>query len=118
MISKTQISKRTQKKTNPNIVETIEIAKKNNLLDLAKKLSGPLSNYSKINVDEINRIKEGRLLIIGKVLGSGKIENKKTIIALSFSKQAYDKLKKANCEIKTIKEELKNNKDLKGVKVI
>ena len=29
-----------------------------------------------------------------------------------------EKLKKAGCEIKTIKQEIEKNKDLKGVKVI
>ena len=39
-ISKTQISKRLKKKTDSELVETIEIAKKNNLLEIAGKLSG------------------------------------------------------------------------------
>jgi len=118
MISKTQITKRIQNKRNPEIVETIKFAKKNNLLDLAKKLSAPASQYLKINLDKLNEIKEDKILIVGKILGQGEIEAKKEIIALGFSEQARDKLKKAGCNVKSIKQELKDNKELKGVKIV
>ncbi len=118
MISKTQIHKRMQKKRNHEIVETIILAKKNNLLNLAKKLSGPKSTYNNINVSDLDNIKEDNVIVVGKVLGSGNIERKINVSALAFSKQAYDKLKKAHCEIKKIKEEIKSNRELKGVKII
>jgi ribosomal protein L18E len=118
MISKTQISKRTERKRNPELVETIELAKKNNLLDLAKKLSSPKSNYKSVNLSELSKIKEGKILVVGKVLGQGDLEVKKEVIALGFSGQAREKLKKAGCEIRTIREELEKNKKLEGVKVI
>jgi ribosomal protein L18E len=118
MISKTKISKRTLRKRNPEIVETIELAKKNGLLDLGKKLSGSRSNYVNINLDSINHMEDGEILIVGKVLGSGEISKKKRVCALSFSEQAREKLKKAGCEFKTIKQEIEKNKDLKGVKII
>lgn len=116
VMSKTQIEKRKLRKRNPELVETINLAKKNNLLDLAKKLSGPTRLQSKINLDKLNN--EGDVLIVGKVLGQGEIEKKKKVIALGFSEQAREKLKKAGCEIKTIKQEIKDNKDLKGIKII
>ena len=118
MISKTQITKRTEKKQNPHIIETIALAKKNNLLELAKKLSSPKSNYTNINLEELNKIEENSIIVVGKVLGSGNINKKITISALAFSKQAHDKLKKAQCEIKTITEEITKNKSLSGVKII
>ncbi len=118
ILSKTQIAKRTEKKRNPEIIETIIIAKKNNLLDLAKKLSSPNSNYTAINLDEINKMPQDTFLIVGKVLGSGNITKKITIAALGFSKQAREKLKKAQCEIKTIQEMIEKNKTLKEVKII
>lgn len=123
MISKTQISKRLKKKTNPEIVETIELAKKKNLLELAKRLSGPKSNYTIINLDELNKLnelnklKENKIMIVGKVLGSGNIEKKISISALGFSNQAREKLKKAGCTIKTLKQEIEANKELKGVEI-
>ncbi|MBD3253014.1 hypothetical protein GF386_04740 [Candidatus Pacearchaeota archaeon] len=117
MISKTQIRKRTLKKRNPEIVETIKLAKENKLLELAKKLSSPKSNYKNINLDELNKTEGNKILVIGKVLGQGDIERKITVAALSFSKQAQEKLKNSKCEIKTIKQEIKDSK-LKGVKII
>lgn len=118
MISKTQISKRIKRKRNPELIETIELAKKNNLLELAKRLSGPKSNYTIINLDELNKLKENKIMIVGKVLGSGNIEKKISISALGFSEQAREKLKKAGCEIRTIKQEIEKNKELKGVEVL
>lgn len=118
MISKTQISKRTEKKRNPEIVETIALAKKNELLDLGKKLSAPRSQYKSINLNELNDVEGDKILVVGKVLGSGDIEKKKQIIALDFSEGAIEKLKKANCDIKTIKKEIKDNPKLEGVKIL
>ena len=118
MISKTQISKRTRNKRNPEIIETIELAKKNNLLDLAKKLSGPRGNYKNVNLNDLEKIEGDKLMVIGKVLGSGDISKKIGIAALAFSKNAKNKLEKAGCDIKTIKEALDKNKNLEGVKII
>jgi len=117
-ITKTQIRKRTFKKRNPEIIETILLARKNNLLELAKKLSAPKSTYTSINLDELNKIKEDKIIIVGKILGSGNIERKISVSAIAFSKQAYDKLKKAHCEILTVKEEIVKNKNLNGVKIL
>lgn len=118
IISKTQISKRIKKKRNPEIIETINLSKKNNLLGLAKKLSAPKSQYTNINLDELNKLKEEKVMVVGKVLGSGEINKKISISALAFSQQALEKLRKANCDMKTIKEELSLNKSLKGVKIL
>lgn len=118
MISKTQINKRKIKKTNPELIATIELAKKNNLLVLAKKLAGPTRLQLRLNLDKIDELKENKILVVGKVLGQGEINRKISISALGFSEQARDKLKKANCEIKTIKQEIKDNPELTGVKVI
>ena len=118
MISKTQISKRTTRKRNPEIVETIELAKKNGLLDLAKKLSAPKSQYKSVNLSEIGDVGSEGVLVVGKVLGSGEVERKLRVAALGFSEQAKEKLKMAGCEVKTVKEEVQKNKDLKGVKII
>ncbi|MBS3074890.1 50S ribosomal protein L18e [Candidatus Pacearchaeota archaeon] len=118
MISQTLIKQREKRKTNPALVEIIEFARKKELLELAKRLSGPTRKQTKINVGEIDRLKEKNILVIGKVLGEGEIEHKINISALSFSKQAKEKLKKAGCEIRTIKEEIEKNHKLEGVKII
>lgn len=117
MISKTQISKRTKRKTNPELVETIELAKKNNLLDLGKKLSGPTRKQVKINLEDLNKLKESKFLVVGKILGKGKINKKIKIAALGFSEQAKEKLKKADCKIFTVKQGIEKNPKLEGIKV-
>jgi len=119
-ISKTSIRKKTQRKTNPYLVETINLAKKNNLLELAKKLTRPTKLQVKVNLTELNEdVKDGeKIMLPGKVLGSGNINKKIVICALSFSNGATEKLKKAGCEIKTIKKEIEDNKTLKGVRII
>ncbi len=118
MISKTKINKRQKRKTNQELVETIELAKKNNLLDLAKKLSGPTRLQRKVNLENLNKLKEEKILVVGKVLGSGQIERKISIAALGFSKSALKKLKKKGCETKIIKQEIVENKKLEGVKIL
>lgn len=118
MISKTKISKRTENKRNPEIIEIINIAKKNNLLDLAKKLSAPRSKYKNINLDELEKIEGSTILVIGKVLGSGYINKKIKISAMGFSNQAKKKLLKNNSDIQSIKMLLEKNSKLEGVTII
>ena len=107
-----------KRKRNPQLVETIELAKKNNLLDLAKKLSTSTKLQSKINLEELDKLKENKFIIAGKVLGSGDINREISISALAFSESAKEKLKKAGCEINTIKQEIEKNSKLPGVKII
>ncbi len=117
-ISKTQISKRIKRKTNPELVETIELAKKNNLLDLAKKLSGPTRKQVKINLENLNKSKESKFLVVGKVLSKGEINKKIKVAALGFSEQAKEKLKKADCKMLTIKQAIEKNPKLDDVKIL
>jgi len=116
-ISKTKISQRAKRKTNTILVETIELAKKKDLIDLAKKLSTSTRRQAKINLEQLNKIKEAKIIIPGKVLGNGNIEHKICVIALAYSKSAENKLKKAGCEMKIILHELQKS-DLKGIKII
>ncbi len=118
MISKTKINYRAGRKKNLSLVRTILLAKKNNQLELAKILSGPTRQQSRLNLDELNKLNEKIIIVTGKVLGSGNIEKKISVSALGFSEQAKEKLKKAGCETKTIFEELEKNPELKGVKII
>ncbi len=115
MISKTKISKRLKRKTNPKIVETIELAKKNNHLDLAKRLSGPTRLYKKVNVGELNKLGD-KIIVVGKVLGQGEINKKISVGSLGFSEQAKEKLK--GSELMSIKQMIEKNKGLDGVEII
>jgi len=118
MISKTQINKRLERKKNPELREIIKLAKAKSLLELGKKLTGPTRQQTKINVGELNKLDKKNIIIIGKVLGQGEIDKKVVVAALGFSEQAREKLKKAGCEIRTIKQEIEKNPELKGVKII
>src|SRR3989339_798094 len=104
MISKTQINKRLEKKRNPELREIITLAKAKSLLELGKKLTGPTKKQSSINVGELNEIEEKNIIVVGRVLGQGEIDKKITVAALGFSEQAREKLAKAGCEIRTIKQ--------------
>ncbi|PIN91025.1 50S ribosomal protein L18e [Candidatus Pacearchaeota archaeon CG10_big_fil_rev_8_21_14_0_10_32_14] len=119
MISKTQLSKRTDRKNNTELVETINLCKKTNnetWNEVAKILSGPTRLRLNVNLDELNSV-EGELIVIpGKVLSSGNLTKKKKIVALSFSGNAKEKLNKDKIEYGYIKDEVKKNQ--KGEKIV
>jgi large subunit ribosomal protein L18e len=119
-ISKTSILKKTKKKTNSTLVETIRLANKNNLLEVSKKLARPARMQLKTNLGKINEeAKEGETIMLpGKVLGDGDIDKKIKISAFSFSKSAKEKLEKNGCKFNTIKQEINENPTLKGVRII
>ncbi|MFA7707876.1 MAG: uL15 family ribosomal protein, partial [Candidatus Pacearchaeota archaeon] len=85
---------------------------------LAHKLSCPTKKQKKINLEDLNKLKENKFIVTGKVLGKGEIERKISVFALSFSESAIEKLNKKSCEFRTIKEEIEKNKKLEGVKII
>lgn len=105
-----------KKKTDSSLAETIFLAKKNNLIELAGLLSRPTRKRAKMNLEEIDKqAKEGEIIIIpGKVLGQGEVSKKIKVLAVDFSESAMEKLKKAKCEVKTLREELERNKKLEG----
>ncbi len=121
MKSKTLISKQIKKKTNPELAETILLAKKNEeWLEVAGILASSRRNRKNMNLGEINALaKEGEIVVVpGKVLSEGKIEKKIKIVALNFSKKAEEKILKSKCEISKILEEIKRNPEAKGVKIL
>jgi len=87
-------------------------------LDLAKKLSGSRREYKNINLDELEKMDGDKILVVGKVLGSGEINRKIGIAALSFSGKAKEKLEKADCNVKSVKDAINKNNKLEGVKII
>jgi large subunit ribosomal protein L18e len=119
--SNTKIEKQIQKKTNPELVETIRLAKKNkDWIKVAAILSGSRRNKIEVNLDKISsEAKQGEVLVIpGKVLSLGSIDKKIKVVAFNFSEKAKEKLLKAGCEIMNIVEEIKKNPGAKGVKII
>ena len=121
MKSKTKIEKQLKRKINPEIVETIIAAKKEeNWKEVAGILSSSRKNKININLDKINKnAKQGeKILIPGKVLSMGDIDKKVKVIALSFSEKAKEKLLKAKCEVSTILHEIKKNPGAKQIKIL
>jgi len=112
MKSITKISKQESKKTNSELVETIRLAKKNKEWQaVAHIISGSRRNRINLNLDKISKeAKAGEAIVVpGKVLSLGEIDKKIKVIALGFSSQAKEKLKKAGCETLTILEAIKAN---------
>jgi len=121
MKSKTKISKQLERKTNPKLVETILLAKKNTAwLEIASILSRPRRKRKNINLSELNKLvdKEKIVVIPGKVLSEGEFNKKAKIVALSFSEKAKEKLLNAKCEVSSILEEIKSNPSAKDVKIL
>jgi large subunit ribosomal protein L18e len=121
MISKTKITRKLERKTNPELIENILAAKKNNSWkEVAHLISYPRRKQISKNLDEIDReSKEGDTIIIpGKVLGNGNLGKKVRIAALKFSAQAVEKLKSKKCEMVSIKEEIKVNPKAQGIKIL
>jgi len=112
--SKNKINQRMNEKTNTYLAEAIFIAKKNNLIEIARALSISTRRQAKINLTRINEAKKDIVIIPGKVLSSGEINRKLKVYALGFSENAKIKLKKAGCEFKNILDVLKQNKKIDG----
>ncbi len=121
MKSKTKISKQTKRKTNSELIEIINFAKKNeNWKDIAEVLSGPSRKLVSVNLSEIDDGAEEKDIVIipGKVLSMGEINKKIKISALKFSSGAIEKLKANKIIFNTIKEEIKSNPEANGVKIL
>lgn len=121
MKTKTKISKQLGRKTSPELSETILLAKKNEAwLKIAAKLSGPRRNRENFNLREISsNSKEGENVVIcGKVLSMGELDKKIKIIALNFSESAREKILKSGSKASSILEEIKNNPEAKGIKIL
>ena len=121
MTNKTRITRKLERKTNPELIENILAARKNNSWkEIAHLISYPRRLQISKNLDEIEKTsKEGDTIIVpGKVLGEGDISKKIRVCAISFSEKAREKLKSKKCEIVSIKEEIKINPKAEGIKIL
>lgn len=121
MKTKTKIEKQVQRKSNIEIIETIRSAKKKDKwLKIASILSGPRRKMVNLNLTEINKnSKEGDTIVVpGKVLAQGEINKKIKVVALGFSQTAREKLIKSKSNPTTILEEIKENPEGKGTKIL
>jgi len=121
MSDKTRIENKLQRKTNPELRETILAAKKGTKwLEVANLVSRPKRVSIKVNLDSIEKnSKEGDIIVIpGKVLGKGNLTKKIKVVAFSFSESVDEKLDKAKCEKIRIIDEIKKNPEAKNIKIL
>ncbi len=87
---------------------------------IAADLEKPSRRRRVVNLSRISRYtNSGEIIIVpGKVLSSGELDKKITIAAWQFSKDAFDKISKANSKAMTIPELMQSNPDGKNVRII
>ncbi|MBS3082082.1 50S ribosomal protein L18e [Candidatus Pacearchaeota archaeon] len=121
VISKTSINKRIPRKKDNYIVDTLFISKNSKKWQsVAQIISGSRRKYSAVNIGRIEKeSSEGDLIVVpGKVLGNGNLSKKLKVCALYFSESAVDKIKQNKGEVVQIIDEIKNNPNAEGVKLI
>lgn len=118
-ISKTHIEQRMRTKTNSYLVSAIVQLKKTNP-EVAKILAMPRKRWPSVNLTQIdNMAKDGeKVFVPGKVLASGDLTKKIKIVSWSASESALVKIKAGKSEFTSLSEEIKTNKDLKGVRIL
>lgn len=120
MKSKTLIEKQLKKKSNSELVETIIAAKKKKAwIGVAAILAGSRKKQVNANLNELNKVKEGEVIVVpGKVLSQGNVDKKLKVVALGFSEKAKEKLLKSKSELSDILKEIKSNPEAKGIKIL
>ena len=117
--SKTKIEAQLKKKNSVLIIQTVIEAKKNVAWNaVAATLTTPGRKAKTINVSDIEAAEGSIIVVPGKILSGGEITKKVKVAALNFSEKAEEKLLKAGCELVTIIDEIKNNKEAKGVTIL
>jgi len=118
-ISKTQIENRMRQKANPDLIIAIVQLKKTNPV-VAKILAMPRKKRASLNLTQIDKmVKDGeKVFVPGKVLSSGEMTKKAKIVAWNASEKAIEKIKNAKAEFIYLNDEIKTNKELKGVRVL
>lgn len=102
-------------------LKTLAIQKKRPLWKtIATALEGPTRQKKEVNVFKLSKYaKENEIIIVpGKVLGSGAIEKKISVAALSFSQGAVEKIRAQKGEVFSIKELMQKNPDGKGIRIM
>ena len=117
--------KRDRGPTDPNvaslIVELRKFSNKNEApiwRSISDKLRKPRRNRSEVNISKINRYssENDKVVVPGKVLGSGELNHPVTVAALSFSEAAKSKITAANGRILHIQKLMEE--EPKGSRVI
>ena len=119
--------KQISRKSNSELVKTIDQLKTASRINdapiwksISKKLEGPSRNWPVVNVSKIefNASKNGKVVIPGKIMGSGTLSKKVTVSAYSFTKTAIQKIESAGGKCMIYNDFIKKNPTGKDVVVI
>ena len=119
--------KRINRKSNAELVQSITSLKKaardNDApiwRSIAKRLEGPSRNWPTVNISklEYNSQKNSKIVVPGKLMGSGNLTKKVTVSAYSFTKSATEKIEKAGGKCLHYSDFIKSNPKGKDVMVI
>jgi len=114
-------------KTNPRLTNLILLLKNNSReneakiwREIASRLETPNRNYAEVNLSKINRYAQnGETIIVpGKVLGSGVLEQSVKVAALNFSASATSKIMDAKGQCMSIEQLLKDNPKGSGIRIL
>ena len=117
--------KQINRKSNSELVKTVtELKKASRENDaplwrsVAQRLEGPSSNWPSVNISKLEYKvnKNSKVLIPGKLLGSGNISKKMTVSAYSFSETAKSKVEAAGGKCVSYNDFIKTNP--KGTDVV
>ena len=119
--------KQISRKSNSELVKTIDelknASRENNApiwKSIARKLEGSSRNWPVVNISKIeyNASKNGKVVIPGKIMGSGTLSKKVTVSAYSFTKSAVEKIENAGGKCMVYNDFIKKHPNGKDVLVI
>ena len=114
-------------KTNPNLVELInklyEQSRKEDAAiwkDVAQRLERSNRRTAEVNLSDIARYAEAgeTILVPGKVLSNGNLEEKVDVVAFKFSAQAQEKIESAGGECISIDEIIESNPKGSNIRIM
>jgi large subunit ribosomal protein L18e len=114
-------------KTNPKLTGLIKSLKENSYQkeapiwkDVSRRLERSTRRQAEVNLSQLNRYTsvDELVLVPGKILGSGVLDHKIQVAALSFSSLAREKIETAGGECLTIIQLMESNPKGSGVRII
>ena len=114
-------------KTNPNLIELInklyEQSRSEDAAiwkDVAQRLERSNRRTAEVNLSDIARYTEAdeTILVPGKVLSNGNLEEKVDVVALKFSAKAQEKIENAGGECISIEEIMNDNPKGSNIRIM
>jgi large subunit ribosomal protein L18e len=114
-------------KTNPNLIELInklyEQSRKEDAAiwkDVAQRLERSNRRTAEVNLSDIARYAEAgeTILVPGKVLSNGNLEEKVDVVAFKFSDKAQEKIESAGGECISIDEIIESNPKGSNIRIM